>query len=91
MRTPWGRTHREGSRGRTTQVRQKLTESVATLDKASIVTRGQPTIYDVVIAGARSNRDIYDGNPRYMMLDTEMIPLAIETLGAAGEEFKEVF
>ena len=54
MRTPWGRTHR-GEVARTDNTgRQRLTGSVATPDIASIDTRGQPTVYDVVITGVRA-------------------------------------
>ena len=93
--------------------RQRLTESVATPDIASTDTRGQPTVYDVVITGvgakdkfrgaAARNAEIkkhkhYDSHKQACReagstdrrLDTEMIPLAIETLGTAGGELQEL-
>jgi len=93
--------------------RQRLTESVATPDIASTDTRGQPTVYDLVITGVRAkdkfrgaaarNAEIkkhkhYDSHKQACReagstdrrLDTEMIPLAIETLGTAGEELQEL-
>jgi hypothetical protein len=92
---------------------QRLTGSVATPDIASIDTRGQPTVYDVVITGVRAKDKLrgaaarnaenkkhkhYDSHKQACReeagsmdrrLDPEMIPLAIETLGTAGEELQE--
>jgi hypothetical protein len=82
--------------------RQVLTKSVVTPGVASVDTRGQPTVYDEMITGkgkfrgaAARNAAIkkkYDrdtGEDR--RLDTEMIPLAIERLGTAGEVLGKAF
>ena len=96
-----------------TKIDRGVTESVVTPDIASVDTRGQPIVYDVVITGVRAkdkfigsaarNAEIkkhkhYDSHKQAcreagsteMRLDAEMIPLAIETLGTAEEELKDL-